>query len=90
MKIANTVAINNSRFSELPDDKYGERRINVPKTIATPGNASENIRPVVLDNITSEVFHFIIALTKISGEINLKRRVNNARGQSNSGDVEAK
>ena len=89
MKIANPVAINNSRFSELPEEKYGESRMKVPTTIATPGNASENIWPVLLDNIMSEFFHFSIALTRIRGEINLKIRVNKARGQSNSGDVEA-
>ena len=87
--MANNVAMNNSRFSVLPDDKYGESKIKVPTTIATPGNASENTRPVVLDRIKFEFCHFVIALTKISGEMNLKIRVNNANGHSNSGDVEA-
>ena len=63
--------------------------MKVPMTIATPGNASENIRPVELDKRTSEFFHLIITLTNINGEINLKRRVNRANGHNNSGEVEA-
>jgi len=63
--------------------------MKVPMTIATPGNASENMRPVELDKRTFESFHLIIALTNINGEINLKRRVNRANGHNNSGEVEA-
>ena len=89
MKIANPVAINSSRFLEFPNVKYGESRMKVPMTIATPGNASEKIRPVELDKRIFEVFHLIITLTNINGEINLKRRVNRANGHNNSGEVEA-
>ena len=63
--------------------------MKVPMTIAIPGNASENMRPLELDKRTFEFFHLVIALTNINGEINLKRRVNRAKGHNNSGEVEA-
>ena len=63
--------------------------MKVPMTIATPGNASENMRPVELDKRIFEVFHLIITLTNINGEIKRKRSVNSANGHNNSGEVEA-
>ena len=88
--MAKLVAINNSRLSELPKDRYGDNRINVPITIAIPGNESEKIL-LDLDNITEdELRHFIIDLTNIKGEINLNSNVKTAKGHNNSGEVDAR
>ena len=58
-------------------------------TIEIPGKDSVNMRPVLLDKKLSELFHFIIALTRISGDINLKISVNKAKGHNNSGEIDA-
>ena len=68
MKIAKTVAINNSMFSELLNSMCGDSKINVPMTIAIPEKESANILADEVKIIESEVRHFIINLTKISGE----------------------
>ncbi len=68
MKIAKTVAINNSMFSELLNSIWGDNKINVPITIAIPENESANILADEVNIIESEVRHFIMSLTKIKGE----------------------
>ncbi len=90
MKIANTVAMNNSSVSELFESKYGERIINVPRTIPKPGKASTRTLIEGLIKALSDNCHLFNTRTKINGDINLNINVNNANGQRSRGEVEAK
>ena len=82
--------MNNSNASELFESKYGERIMNVPRTMPNPGKDSTNTLVVGLVNTLSDNFHLFKTRTKINGEMNLKIKVNIANGQSRCGDVEAK
>ena len=90
MKIAKAVAIPNSIFSELLNSILGDKKMNVPITIAIPGKESAKTLADDVKIIESEARHFITNLTRIRGEMNLNNKVNAAKGHNNSGDVEAK
>ena len=90
MNIANDVAMNNSNVSELFESKYGERIINVPRTMPNPGNDSIKILVEGLVIIFSDNCHLFNTLTKINGDMNLKINVNIAKGHRSCGEVEAK
>ena len=90
MKIAKAVAIPNSIFSELLNSILGDKKMNVPITIAIPGKESANILADDVRIIESESRHFIINRTRISGEIYQNKSVNAANGDNNSGEVLAK
>ena len=67
--MAKAVAITNSMFSELLKSILGDKRINVPITIAIPGKESAKILADDVKITESESRHFIMTLTRISGEI---------------------
>ena len=73
--------MNNSKVSELFESKYGERIINVPRTIPKPGKASTKTLVEGFIREFSDDCHLFNTRTKINGDINLNINVNKANGQ---------